>query len=467
MRQDHPAVGLAAPACCDMTTFKGESTYIHVLRILARLLNGKFQAMVERVVAPYGGKHKSCNIKGDQRMRNKANSADDHRYEAKPRPALNIDIVRCCATFGTVAALRDGVAALVAAVSRGELGGTSGSGSGSGSGAAGGDRVAAGGGVGRVKNGFAVAEAVAAKSFHYRSFMLNLVVNFGSTLGELCATPEAARVFDAYVNDWKERNPGVPWGTWRAEAQAAVDALRTSMAQVRAVMVCEVQCLLAPYLAARKEMHLLYKVVRAASDKHLAQQFLVAKEEEGRAEGATWASEERRAVEEARGRVEERGEAALFWACTGGFVKAVEVAMQAAGVDVNWADPDDGETALYQACAYGHLDVVRVLLAADGIQANQAIKNGSTPLYEACSKGHLDVVRELLGADGIQANQAQNDGQTPLSTSCQNGHVDVVRLLLTVPGIDVEKGATGWPPLKLAKHFKHGAVVSVLESFSS
>ena len=85
----------------------------------------------------------------------------------------------------------------------------------------------------------------------------------------------------------------------------------------------------------------------------------------------------------------------------------------------------------------------------------------------ACQNGHLDVVRELLGADGIQANQAKNDGQTPLSTSCQNGHVDVVRLLLTVPGIDVEKGQTGWPPLKLAKHFKHGAVVSVLESFSS
>ena len=176
--------------------------------------------------------------------------------------------------------------------------------------------MAAGGGVGRVKNGFAVAEAVAAKSFHYRSFMLNLVVNFGSTLGELCATPEAARVFDAYVNDWKERNPGVPWGTWRAEAQAAVDALRTSMAQVRAVMVCEVQCLLAPYLAARKEMHLLYKVVRAASDKHLAQQFMVAEEEEGRAEGATWASEERRAVERARG-VAEGGEEAAGTTGTG------------------------------------------------------------------------------------------------------------------------------------------------------
>ena len=76
-----------------------------------------------------------------------------------------------------------------------------------------------------------------------------------------------------------------------------MDALRTSMAQVRAVMVCEVQCLLQPYLKARKEMHLLYKVVRAVSAQHLAQQFAVAKEEEGRAEDATWASEERRAVE--------------------------------------------------------------------------------------------------------------------------------------------------------------------------
>ena len=265
LRQDHPAVGLAAPDSFDMSTFKGESTYIHILRIVALLLNAKFQAMVERAVDPHDGKRKGCNIKGDQRMRNKATSADDHRNERKPRPSLNIDIVRCCATFDSVAALRKGVAAIVAAVSQGE------------GEEAGDDGVAAGGGVGRVKNGFALGEAEAGKSFHYRSFMLNLVVDFGSTLGELCQTTEAADVFEAYVNSWKERNPGVPWGTWRAEAQAAVDALRTSMAQVRAVMVCEVQCLLQPYLKARKEMHLLYKVVRAVSAQHLAQQFKVAK----------------------------------------------------------------------------------------------------------------------------------------------------------------------------------------------
>jgi len=199
----------------------------------------------------------------------------------------------------------------------------------------------------------------------------------------------------------------------------------------------------------------------------------------------------------------ERGvEAALWIACTaGGFVKAVEVAMQAAGVDVNWAKPGSGSTALYQACDHGHLDVVRVLLAADGIQANQAKNDGTTPLYIACSKGHLDVVRELLGADGIQANQAHNDGRTPLWMACQEGHldvvrallgadgiqanqanqnsqtpiniaadkghVDVVRLLLSVPGIDVTTAAFGKTPLMAAQAQGHGAVVSVLESFSS
>ena len=68
-----------------------------------------------------------------------------------------------------------------------------------------------------------------------------------------------------------------------AEARAALDAVKSeAMSKRRAVMVCEVQFLLRPYLEARREMHLLYKVVRAASDEHLAQQFAVAEEGEGR-----------------------------------------------------------------------------------------------------------------------------------------------------------------------------------------
>ena len=56
-----------------------------------------------------GGKHKGCSWKGDSRMRNKALAADDHRNEPKPRPALNIDIVRCCVTFDDVESFTKGI----------------------------------------------------------------------------------------------------------------------------------------------------------------------------------------------------------------------------------------------------------------------------------------------------------------------------------------------------------------------
>ena len=108
-----------------------------------------------------------------------------------------------------------------------------------------------------------------------------------------------------------------------------------------------------------------------------------------------------------------------------------------------------------------------MLLSTDGILVNEATKNGATLLWIACSNGHLDVVRMLLSTDGILVNEAMKDGQTPLSTACQNGHVDVVRLLLAVPGIDVEKGAPGWPPLKLAQHFKLTAIASLLREHAA
>ena len=52
-------------------------------------------------------------------MRNKALAADDHRYEAKPRPAHNIDILRCCVTFEDVASMRKGIEGLVALARKG------------------------------------------------------------------------------------------------------------------------------------------------------------------------------------------------------------------------------------------------------------------------------------------------------------------------------------------------------------
>ena len=140
------------------------------------------------------------------------------------------------------------------------------------------------GGIGRIKNGFALSEADAAHSFHYRSYMVNLIVDFGCTFGELVARPEVAAMFETYLKALPE-NPEQSMSQWARDATAAVAYLNSAELSMKPViMVCEVQFLLRPYLNARKEMHFLYKVVRADSDQHLFQQFAVAVE---RAEGAT------------------------------------------------------------------------------------------------------------------------------------------------------------------------------------
>ena len=109
-------------------------------------------------------------------------------------------------------------------------------------------------------------------------------------------------------------------------------------------------------------------------------------------------------MEKARRKVE-AGEALALWgACRGGFLKAVEVALQQEGVDVNQARSSDGKTPLWIACRNGHLDVVRALLGADGIQANQAEEDGCTPLIIAAYIGHSEVVSLLLGTDALDTS---------------------------------------------------------------
>ena len=109
LRQDHVLVGLVPSSTMDMETFIGESKYLHAVRLLALAVNDRFQTTVKNLVTPLQGDHKGCAIKGDARMRNKALAADDHRNEPVPRPALNIDVVRCCVTFDDPEALKKGV----------------------------------------------------------------------------------------------------------------------------------------------------------------------------------------------------------------------------------------------------------------------------------------------------------------------------------------------------------------------
>ena len=97
------------------------------------------------------------------------------------------------------------------------------------------------------------------------SYMMNLIVDFGITFGELLSRSESMEVLEKYVNAPPE-NPKENWGRWRNHAMAAVEELKSAArADQPVAMVCEVQAILRPYLEARKKMHFLYKVARADS----------------------------------------------------------------------------------------------------------------------------------------------------------------------------------------------------------
>jgi len=212
-----------------------EDDYIDALQMLSCALDTAFYKKVDAALSGTECKLRHPSIKSRTRMRNKLGDPDDHLGKARPRPAHNIDTMRCAATFADARSLIKGFAALVQAF------GTS----------------------VRVKNSFR-AEFDPSKSYGYRSVMMNLRFDTGVTFED---------VFGG-VQDG-EGGARAEWDSI-AEKQASYETslamqriLREwfrheSVRSVRVAMAAEVQLILAPYLQARKESHLLYKVARCS-----------------------------------------------------------------------------------------------------------------------------------------------------------------------------------------------------------
>ena len=432
LRQDHALVGLShSPATMPMSDFTGESTYLHVLRLTAAALNKTFQATVEQLVTPLGGTHKECAIKGDARMRNKALSPDEDRNKSKPRPALNLDILRCGVTCETLDALKNSANALVAALT-----------------------------LGSVENGFALTEEQAAAQCmpHHRCITMNVIVDFNCAYGDLCQRKEVRAKWDTYLNAPPE-NPTQPWSQWKREAAAAVDYLTSAAMTLKPVkMVCEIQLLLRPYLQQKKQMHVLCQIVQATTSQqlhgHFAKAVVASKD-------ATFTSEELRAVEEMSA---SSTKCALSQACTTGFLAPVLAALKAVpGTDVNQED-NKGRTPLHIACRVGSREVVQLLLRREDVQVNQVNHQQETPLFIACQKGHFLTVQVLLLHEKMQVNRSKkSNGDTSLFQACKWGHVDVVQALLTADDIKVNQATlAGTTPLAIACQNNYLDIVQIV-----
>ena len=419
--------------------FEDESVYIHALRLVAAAIDAPYQTVVADVIKPFQGQHMPARIKGDARMRNKALASEDHRHEHRPRPALNIDINRCCAIFNTPGELEGAARALCKRF---------------------------GGAAGRVKNGFALDKNEAGKSFHYRSLMLNLVYEVkDTTYGDIATKHGAKWDRDAA---FLTQNPEVPWELWCAHQKKAVAYLKGAvLASTPVVMVCEVQLLLVPYLAARKEMHLLYKVVRASTSAALSTQFLTVEdltEVDGVKEGdtfATWSDREaaqtNKALQEMDNQKKKKKKkkkqkkankanivSMAFRAVKKGHVKVLQSLSEYKSVpfDPNWTDKyendaDEGSmgcTLLQGAIRENRVGAVQWLMGHPDIDPNQQDDEGRTALLAAglynCDVG---IVRALINHSKTKLNLVGDEGedsQTPITVACEAGNYQMVRLLL-------------------------------------
>ena len=90
-RQDF---ALPHPPGCTWEQQEQEEVYIHFLRLIAYAIDERYQRAVADCVEPFNCDKKPFShrgiksIKGFPRMFNKMLSAEDHRYEPKPRPGL-------------------------------------------------------------------------------------------------------------------------------------------------------------------------------------------------------------------------------------------------------------------------------------------------------------------------------------------------------------------------------------------
>eukprot|EP01062_Namystynia_karyoxenos_P082623 TRINITY_DN9338_c0_g1_i3.p1 TRINITY_DN9338_c0_g1~~TRINITY_DN9338_c0_g1_i3.p1 ORF type:complete len:436 (+),score=97.35 TRINITY_DN9338_c0_g1_i3:64-1308(+) len=220
LRQDKV---LACPAGCR------DEGYLWLLAAASHAVEAPFVAAGRRACEGAGGDFRSPGPKGYMRMR--AKLMRDHRNAAPPRPALNCDVVRSAWTFKDADGLRRGWEAACAAF----------------------------GSPLRVKNNFTASYE-----------------DTGGYRWAAVATTAVEAAWPALHADVEavyRMNGADPAKSLQHLAAGEGHLLSGELSHKPAELLVEVQFLLEPYLAMRKETHLWYKVLRARDAVSLCNDF--------------------------------------------------------------------------------------------------------------------------------------------------------------------------------------------------
>ena len=487
-----PVVAAAVPLFARMLPHNAQSVtghegpFIHLVRLLALAVDAMFQSAVTDAltaadIAVVGGKVFSRGIKGYDRMWSKLESVDDHRFKPWPRPQFNLDVVRCLATFANEEDMRRGFDAVA--------------------------RVFAGDGYAKFKNGMAVSDAEASKSYHLR-----LVLGVGlfvphqhRTLGDLREDPKVQKAWAAYLTE-QTRSTSVGRNTWKNHVYTALRWIRQELpATTPAAMFCEVQMLLREYRDVRCAMHESYKIARATQSSALRCDFAIYAHmhlcdivfrEDGDSEllaacrdGAVGRLRQllelptATAGESWTGRASQRAVAhsvparwvpqlgnALAVACRYVRPHCVDVLLRLQSAALTQGDLN---LALRASCvavsqrdsfalSAARVRIVRDLLAAKAQCDAGRPHDGVTVLHMAAADGFAPVVRVLL-SHKANCNDTNFDGMSVLQVAARNGHADVVRLLLSAKSSpNCADAAMGLTALHLAAARGHAGIATQL-----
>ena len=447
-----------------------EFAYLHVLIMLSGAINAQFQDWCRETLGDNISELQTPPIKSYGRMRNKMFSADDHRFTPLPRPQKNVDINRVLAVCHSPESMIQAAQAV----------------------------SDASGGVAKQKNGFGLAEHVAASQFHLRLVMLSMVFEMPSqaqddvgrtmTYAELAALPSVKKMWDDYAKE--PPKAGEAGCEWDSDVAAARTFLQSDdVASLPVHIIAEIQMVLPLTCEVRHKMHELYKVARADTDKQLYLDFKPIADKEERKVQSSYDDETpmRRAARKGDLQAVANSANLLMRADPGPaldralddvFIVAcrhgqIEVAcmdlMLGSRERVGWQAADE----VIDKCARPSLEVLKMLFETPGwtwadtkaLQDKHHHNHGHTLLHTACNKGHTDVV-SLLIKYGCHVNTPRaRDGCTGLFLACQFGHVAIVDVMLAAHADhSLHKTSDQASPLYTAAESGHLWVVDLLIS---
>jgi len=410
-----------------------ERAYIHMLRLVAIAIADGFQSRIRTALANFFGEgysgHQAAPPKTYARMLGKLYSQEDHRYETRrPRPMLNLDVVRAAVSVHSTADILAALAVLAQEF----------------------------GGFVKEKNKYKYTEDQLKDEFYLRLILVSMVYKDGRTFGEITRDPSVRSQWEVYAAPGQAHLDGEPESRRALHIKLAQSWLQAPEIVDRKVhMICEVQVMTKATACVRHDMHELFKVYRAPSAMSLFKDFSKCKPVEPQDLWLASQAGELLKVEQflAEAGVDVNcyrdGVTALLAAAEQGHADVASKLVDARADANKPTDDGDGYSPLQVAAQYGNIEVVEVLLHARA-DMEHVSTDGSTVLWLAASCGFACVVGALVRSRADLNKARKTTGSTPLLICAQNGESRVAEVLLNA-GADTEKSdSEGDTPLMVA-----------------